>query len=259
MSDEFAGKLALVTGAGQGIGRAVAIGLAKQGAHVVATDLVEDGVGSLVTSLTAMGLACEARKLDVGDAEAVEMLVDELELERPIELLANVAGVLELGSTTALDDDVWRRTFRVNTDGVFHVSRSVARRMKSRARGAIVIVGSNAARVPRVQMAAYAASKAAAHMFAKCLALELAEHGVRCSLVAPGSADQRALWTDAQGAERSIVGNLSGYRLGSPLRRIGGPEDVADAVLFLLSERARQITLHAPAAEDPAPVGVRIP
>ncbi len=184
MADDFAGKLALVTGAGQGVGRAVAIGLAKRGARVIATDLVEDAVRQMGEILQAEGLVCEGRKLDVGDAEAVDLLIDELELEQPVELLANIAGPIDLMAASP-EDDAWRTTIRVYTDGVFNVTRSVARRMKARAGGAIVIVLPEATRLPRMQGAAFAASKAAAHMFAKGLSADLAEHHVRCEVLEP--------------------------------------------------------------------------
>jgi 2,3-dihydro-2,3-dihydroxybenzoate dehydrogenase len=231
MNSDFANKLALVTGAGRGVGRAVAIGLATQGARVLATDLDGDRVAQLARSLRADGLWCEGRALDVGDADAVEMWVDELELTRPIELLANVAGTFDEGVLGAPDAQAWRKTFRVHTDGVFHVSRSVARRMKARKDGAIVIVGAHAACVPRVQAAAYAASKAAAHMFAKCLAHELAEHGVRCSVLGQSV-------PDGPQPGNGVFSVMSGFGAALPLRPIRGAEDVAEAVLHLLSQRA---------------------
>jgi 2,3-dihydro-2,3-dihydroxybenzoate dehydrogenase len=259
VSGEFRGKVALVTGASQGIGRAVARSLARAGAHVIATDIALQGVRTLAHELAQEGLGCEARALDVGDPDAVEGLVAAVESERAIDAVACVAGVLEPGPVLALTDAAWRRTFRVNTDGVFHVARSVGRRMYARSRGAIAIVGSNAGRVPRVEMAAYAASKAATAMFAKCLGLELASRGVRCNVIAPGSTDtpmQRALWRDEQAPARVIAGSLETYRSGIPLQRIAEPDDVVEAVLFLLSDRARQITMHELVVDGGATLGV---
>jgi 2,3-dihydro-2,3-dihydroxybenzoate dehydrogenase len=119
--------------------------------------------------------------------------------------------------------------------------------MITRRRGAIVTVTSNAAGVPRAGMAAYAASKAAAAHFTRCLGLELAAHGIRCNVVAPGSTDtpmQRSLWNEETRDAPVIAGDPATYRTGIPLGRIATPEDIADAVLFLASERARHITLH---------------
>jgi 2,3-dihydro-2,3-dihydroxybenzoate dehydrogenase len=250
---ELEGQTALVTGASQGIGLAVARALIEQGARVIATDIQPD-----VLRLTRELPSCEAHVLDVGDAHAVEALVADVERVRPIELLANVAGVLEMAPVLELSYAAWQRTFRVNCEGVFHVSRAVARRMRERRRGAIVTVASNAARVPRIQMAAYAASKAASAMFSKCLALELAPLGIRCNVVEPGSTDtpmQRALWSDGQGAAHVIAGDLGSYRSGIPLGRLARAEDVAEAVLFLLSPRARQITMHELVVDGGASLG----
>jgi 2,3-dihydro-2,3-dihydroxybenzoate dehydrogenase len=96
-------------------------------------------------------------------------------------------------------------------------------------------------------MAAYAASKAAAVMFTKCLGLELAGDGIRCNVVAPGSTDTpmlRGMWADGDGAATVLAGSPGAYRVGVPLGRIGAAEDVADAVLFLASDLARHITMH---------------
>jgi 2,3-dihydro-2,3-dihydroxybenzoate dehydrogenase len=119
--------------------------------------------------------------------------------------------------------------------------------MIARKRGAIVNVSSNAATTPRASMGAYAASKAAVTQMTRCLGLELAEHGIRCNIVSPGSTDtemQRAMWRTGSSAERVIEGSLADYRLGIPLRKIAQADDIVDSILFLLSDRASHITLH---------------
>ncbi|MEU0227325.1 2,3-dihydro-2,3-dihydroxybenzoate dehydrogenase [Streptomyces sp. NPDC006284] len=243
------GRLALVTGAGRGIGAAVVTALTEQGARVVATDRTPEGVEAL-TDEHGDGRVT-ARALDVTDADAVETLVDEAERALgPLDIVVNVAGVLRASDVVDLTDDDWAATFAVNSTGVFHVSRAAARRMSGRGRGSIVTVASNAAGVPRAGLAAYAASKAAAVMFTKCLGLELAGRGVRCNTVSPGSTltdMQRALWTPGEedaSARRVIDGDLATYRTGIPLGRIADPADIADAVVFLASDRARHITMH---------------
>ncbi|QRK05497.1 2,3-dihydro-2,3-dihydroxybenzoate dehydrogenase [Archangium violaceum] len=251
-------KVALVTGAAQGIGAAVARAL-SEGASIAALDTREEGLSVLVEELRQRGCRAAAFKVDVSDSAAVEAVVERVERELgPIEILANVAGVLRMGSVVSLSDEDWATTFAVNTHGVFHVSRAVARRMVPRKSGVIVTVGSNAAGVPRMQMAAYAASKAASTMFTKCLGLELAQHNIRCNVVSPGSTDtamQRALWADEHGAQAVISGSLETFRLGIPLRRIATPADIADAVAFLVSDRARHITLHDLCVDGGATLG----
>lgn len=240
--------VALVTGAANGIGAAVVRALAAEGVAVGAVDLDESGVDALAAEVGGGVLPVPA---DVRDAALVEQAVRRVERELgPIGLLVNVAGVLRLGPVAELSDEDWAETFAVNTSGVFHTSRAVVRGMVERRAGVIVTVASNAAGVPRVGMAAYAASKAAATMFTKCLGLEVARHGVRCNVVAPGSTDtamQRALWGapgKPPGADAAVLGDPGSYRVGIPLGRIAAPADIADAVLFLASDRARHITMH---------------
>ncbi|GLW93507.1 2,3-dihydro-2,3-dihydroxybenzoate dehydrogenase [Actinokineospora globicatena] len=243
----FAGKIALVTGAGQGIGAAVAAALAAEGAAVAAVDLDPVRVEAVAAEHRTRGAEVRAYPADVSHGDAVDRVVERVENDLgPIDVLVNVAGVLRAGTVLKSTDDDWLSTFAVNSDGVFFVSRAVARRMVPRAAGVIVTVGSNAAGVPRMEMAAYAASKAAATMFTRCLGLELAAHGIRCNVVSPGSTDtamQRALWT-GDGARRVIEGSPESFRVGIPLGRIAESADVADAVLFLASDQARHITMQ---------------
>ncbi|PPK62594.1 2,3-dihydro-2,3-dihydroxybenzoate dehydrogenase [Actinokineospora auranticolor] len=243
----FAGRVALVTGAGQGIGAAVVAALAGEGAAVAAVDLDQVRVEAVAAEHRAQRRQVSAFPADVSYSAAVDQVVERVEDELgPIDVLVNVAGVLRPGAVVKSTNEDWLSTFAVNSDGVFFTSRAVARRMVPRAAGVIVTVGSNAVGVPRVEMAAYAASKAAATMFTRCLGLELAEHGIRCNVVSPGSTDtamQRALWT-GEGARRVIEGSPESYRVGIPLGRVADAADIADAVLFLASDQARHITMQ---------------
>ncbi|GAB2935145.1 2,3-dihydro-2,3-dihydroxybenzoate dehydrogenase [Micromonospora polyrhachis] len=241
----IAGVTALVTGAGQGIGLAVARALQAHGARVAAVDREATGIQRLAQEHPDTILGYRA---DVAQSTEVDEVVATVERDLgPIGILVNVAGVLRVGAVLDYRDTDWATTFAVNTSGVFHTCRAVARRMTPRRQGVIVTVASNAAGVPRVGMAAYAASKAAATMFTKSLGLELAPHGIRCNVVAPGSTDtpmQRALWTGDDDSARVIAGTPDTYRVGIPLGRLAAPEDIADAVLFLVSDQARHITMH---------------
>ena len=273
----FDGKIAIVTGAAGGIGRAVVRLLRESGATVVATDraasMVEvrddhdrasthpsrgeaahahgpgpSGAASADGEGPGAGVAgFHPYPLDVTDADAVDALVARIEADLgPIDLAVNVAGVLSTASVLDLTAGEWRRTFAVNTDGVFHVSQALARVMASRRRGAMVTVSSNAAGIPRQNMAAYAASKAATTMFVRCLGLELAPLGIRCNIVAPGSTRtpmQTGMWTDAGGEARTIAGTLETFKSGIPLGKLAEPEDIAHAVMFLLSEQAGHIAM----------------
>ncbi|MEC5399033.1 2,3-dihydro-2,3-dihydroxybenzoate dehydrogenase [Uliginosibacterium sp. H1] len=234
----FEGTVALVTGAGGGIGAALVRLLQDSGSIVVATD---------IAAPTQQGVTRHAEALDVTDAAAVDALVARVERDiGPIGFGINVAGVLQTGTVDSISDAEWRRVFAVNADGVFHVSRALSRVMGPRRRGAIVTVSSNAAGVPRHGMAAYAASKAASTMFMRCLGLELAPLGIRCNIVAPGSTltpMQTGMWADDSGAAKVIAGLPEIYKAGIPLGKLATPEDVASAVMFLLSDQAGHIAM----------------
>ncbi len=243
---DFTDACVLVSGAASGIGAALTQALLKQGARVIALDQDEAGLARLVAQwpATQLHVAC----VDVSQAQAVNAAVAAGQASLgAIDKLACVAGILQMGKIVDLTDEQWARTFEVNVTGTFNVCRSVAQGMMLRRQGAIVNVSSNAAGTPRASMGAYAASKAAVTQLTRCLALELAEYGIRCNIVSPGSTDtemQRAMWRQGSSAETVIEGSLPNYRLGIPLRKIARPEEIVESILFLLSDRASHITLH---------------
>ncbi|MBF8191537.1 2,3-dihydro-2,3-dihydroxybenzoate dehydrogenase [Nonomuraea sp. K274] len=254
-------KTGLVTGAAGGIGEAVVRALVAEGVAVAALDANAQALAVVVKGLVEEGHVVRGYPVDVSSSVAVDAVVEAAEHELgPISYLVNAAGVLRTGAAIALTDDDWNQTFAVNATGVFHVSRAVARRMIPRRTGAIVTVASNAATTPRWNMAAYAASKAAAAGFTRCLGLEVAKFGIRCNVVAPGSTNTpmlTSLWSEGGGdaLRASLDGAPEQFRLGIPLGRLAEPEDVADAVLFLLSPRAAHITLHDLTVDGGAALG----
>ncbi|MDA0563942.1 2,3-dihydro-2,3-dihydroxybenzoate dehydrogenase [Streptomonospora sp. S1-112] len=254
------GTTALVTGAAGGIGAAVARALAREGAAVALVDRAREGVDRLAADLAADGHDVLALAADVRrDAEARSAVAAVEDRLGPLDHLVNAAGVLRLGPAWELSDDQWAESLGVNATGVFTMSRAAAARMVPRGRGAIVTVTSNAAGTARKGMAAYAASKAASEMFTKCLGLELAEHGIRCNTVAPGSTDTpmlHSMWAGSADRARTLDGDPAAYRVGIPLRRLAAPEDVAAAVAFLLSDSARHITMHTLTVDGGATLGV---
>lgn len=258
--NEWKDRVALVTGAAQGIGKTIARALAERGSIVAAADQNADGLDELVSDLKNNGLQAAGFPVDVGQSEAVARMVERIERDLgPICILINNAGLLRTGEVQSFRDEDWAAVFAVNATGVFNVSRAVSRHMMARRSGSIVTVSSNAAAVPRMSMAAYAASKAAATHFTRSLGLELARYNIRCNVVSPGSTDtpmQRSLWSDENGAESVIRGSQESFKVGIPLQRIASPADIADAVLFLVSDKARHITMHDLRVDGGATLGV---
>lgn len=193
--------------------------------------------------------------LDLCNSSQVQSCVQKIEKDcGAIDALACVAGILHPGNVLDISEKEWLATFNMNVHGNYYLCRAVASAMRPRKKGAIVAVGSNAARVPRVGMAAYCASKAALTSLIKCLGLELAKDNIRCNIVSPGSTDTAMQTQLLDEADNSIAredfinsvikGSLATHRCGIPLGRIAEPSAIADSLVFLLSPQARHITLQ---------------
>lgn len=241
----FSNRAAFVTGAAGGIGLALVAALHAAGARVFATDIPEalDGLPEWDSSNEAV----HWHGLDVSDPLAVaDCVALAEETVGPLSLAVHAAGILSTTSVLDLTPAEWERVMSVNAGGCFNVLQALGRVMLPRGKGSIVVVGSNAAGVPRQNMAAYAASKAAIAMLTRCVGLELAGHGIRCNILAPGSTltpMQTGMWADESGAAKVIAGDPSSYRTGIPLGKLAAPEDIAAAAMFLLSDQAGQITM----------------
>ncbi|WP_219507889.1 2,3-dihydro-2,3-dihydroxybenzoate dehydrogenase [Nonomuraea ceibae] len=234
--------VALVTGAAGGIGSAICHAFASAGARVAAVDMAKRPL----RELTAVQPRLTPYAADVSDEAAVDAVVTAVERELgPITVCVHAAGVLSAAPVVDTTAAQWRAMFAVNAEATFAVARAVARVMIPRRRGVIITVASNAASLPRADLAAYAASKAAAAMFTRCLGLELAPYGIRCNVVAPGSTDTAMLRATGQDPAAAIAGAPERWRLGIPLGRVADPGDIAAAVTFLASDQARHITMQS--------------
>lgn len=231
---KLAGRKALVTGAGGGIGRATAIALAAEGARVWLADIDVDGVSAVAKHI---GKAAQPVQMDVSDNAAIVQAVDAVDREAEgIDLLVNAAGTYALQPWLEIDADVWDRVFAINTRGMMLTLQAVARSMIAHGKGGSIInVASAAGRRGDPNSVAYSASKAAAISITQSAALGLAPYGIRVNAIAPGPVDT-AMWADVVRL-RSERGDHSARQMVArlPLGRISTAEEQAQAVVFLAS------------------------
>jgi 2-hydroxycyclohexanecarboxyl-CoA dehydrogenase len=229
----FNDKIAIVTGGGQGIGRAISEKLAAEGATVVVTDLVGQNA-----SQTADGLpGAIAIGVDVTDRQAVQAVADQvLQLFGHVDVLVNNAGWDKASAFVDSDPDDWDRAIAVNLYGVLHTCKAVLPIMAAQGSGAVVNLGSDAGRVGSSGEAVYSAAKGGVIAFTKSLAREMARHQVRVNCVCPGPTDT-ALFASFAGPKLREA-----LTKAIPFRRLGQPADVANVVAFLASDEAAFVT-----------------
>ncbi|YCO02866.1 2,3-dihydro-2,3-dihydroxybenzoate dehydrogenase [Vibrio sp. VNB-15] len=247
---EFKGKLCLVTGAGQGIGLACTKSLLEQGARVIACDVTQTSLDALKQSLPE-NLKPQTLLIpfDLADTNAIQHACHSLKQDHLIpDCIVTCAGTLHLESILELPFEALSKTLDVNLKGTMLLTQQLAKLLvENGKKGAIVAVGSNAADTPRIKMSAYCTSKSGLHMWIQCLGLELAEHGIRCNIVSPGSTRtpmQEQMWNESYGERETIQGNLASHRMGIPLNKIAETKDITNAIEFLLSDKAGHITMH---------------
>jgi NAD(P)-dependent dehydrogenase (short-subunit alcohol dehydrogenase family) len=238
------GKTALVTGAAQGIGRAIALALGESGAAVAVNDICPDS-GGTADAIQALGRQSIFTQGDISSREDVERILAEAEgALGGIDILVNNAGVNTSGPQRRpiheYDESEWHRILSVDLDGVFYCCRAAAPRMIARGGGVIINISSVMGMHPARMQLAYSSAKAAVINFTRSVALELAPHGIRANVIAPGStltSGTRALFYNPQ--QQSQADELMKF---IPLGRPGVPEDIARAAVFLASDAASYIT-----------------
>ena len=229
--------VAVVTGAARGIGKAVCLALARDGADVVVSDVDLDAAQATAELVTARGRRGYAQRTDVASEEQIVALIkDAVRQHGGLDVLVNNAGVITMCPIAELSAAQWDRTMAINLRSVFLASREALRVMCARGRGKIVNVASLAAKIGGYAAPAdYAASKAGVITLTKSLALAGAARGVNVNAVAPGPIDTDLTRAWGEQVNRDFAANI-------PFKRYGTAEEVAEAVAFLASDRARYIT-----------------
>ena len=232
------GQVALVTGASRGIGRAIALKLAAEGAFVVATATSESGAIATVESITAQNGAGRAAKLDVVSAAEVEALIKSIIADQGrLDILVNNAGITKDGLLMRMKEDDWDAVLDTNLKGAFLCTREASKIMTKARYGRIVNISSVVGEMGNAGQANYCASKAGMFGMTKSAARELAKRNVTVNAVAPGYIETDMTAELPEKVRESLM-------LQIPLERLGSADDIANAVLFLVSPFSSYITGH---------------
>ncbi|MDY7545241.1 SDR family oxidoreductase [Glaciimonas sp. CA11.2] len=233
----LAQQVCVVTGAGSGIGRSIATAFGKAGARVVVLDVNPEGSAETVREIIDAGGQAIAIHCNVADPASIEAAADfSLAAFGPCDVLVNNAGLIRAGGLDTLPVEEWNLLLSVNLTGYFLCSQIFGRQMRAKGKGALVHVASIAGSNPTAFSGAYSVAKAGVTMLSQQLAVEWGAQGIRSNAVHPGM-----ILTPLSAAMYDQPGVLEQRSKAIPIGRIGKPEDVADAVLFLASDRASYI------------------
>ena len=228
-------RVALITGAGQGIGAGIARVLGDAGAKVVVNDLVEDRVEESVSTLQSSGVDAMGVASDVGTAEGAEaMVAGAIDAHGRVDILVNNAGIARDSWLVKMTDENWDDVMRVNAKSQFLTSRAAAPHMMEQEHGRIVNISSRAW-LGGPGQANYAASKGAVISLTRTLALEMARYKITANCIAPALVDTPLFQALEEGVKERLVKTI-------PLKRVGTPEDIGHAVLYLASDEASYVT-----------------
>jgi NAD(P)-dependent dehydrogenase (short-subunit alcohol dehydrogenase family) len=240
----FEGRTALVTGGAAGIGRATTEQLAAEGAHVVVTDVDTEGGEETVDLIEEAGESAEFRELDVTDAEEFEAVVKDVAAESGLDVVVNNAGIgHEATSVEETELSTRDRVIDVNCKGVWNGCRAALPIMKGQESGAIVNVASLGGMIGLPKQAAYTLTKGAVLNFTRTVAAETGPYGVRANAVCPGFIETslgEAFFAQQDDPEKARKRMEAQY----PMKRLGKPEEVADAIAYLASDEASYVTGH---------------
>jgi 3-oxoacyl-[acyl-carrier protein] reductase len=230
-------RSAIVTGAGQGIGRAIALGLAREGAGVAIADVNEESANTVKKEVEAAGGTALAISADVSNEDSVAAMVETtLQEFRRVDILVNNAGIFPTSSVEEMSEADWDRVIGTNLIGSFLCARAVVPKFLNQGSGRIISLTSGRAFQGAKNGAHYAASKAGIIGFSKSLALELAPHGITVNVICPGITDT------AQPRGHQTEEQIYAQAQRIPMGRIGQPEDLVGPVIFLASDAAAFIT-----------------
>ena len=234
----LSGRVCVVTGGGGGIGRAVALSLAQAGARVAAIDRDERGLDTTQAELRDLGVDHAVASCDTSSPESVTSAAEKIEKSLgPCHVLVNTAAVLRPGGLDTLSLAEWNAVLAVNLTGYFLCAQIFGRQMRARGGGSIVHISSVAGSNAQGHSGAYSVSKAGVIMLSQQLANEWGPHGIRSNVVSPG-----LVVTPMSQSFYDTPGVAERRKAVVPMRRIGMPQDMADAILFLASDRASYIS-----------------
>lgn len=240
-------KVTLITGAASGMGRAMALGYAREGAHVVIGDLDEQGAAAVVDEITAAGGSAQAERLDVADPDSARAVVERVVAARGrLDALVNNAGIGLIKTVWDTTPGEWYKIFAVNVKGLFFCSQAALEPMRAQGSGKIINLASIAGRRGEALVAAYCASKAAVISITQSTALAAAEHGINVNAMAPGVVDT-PYWEQVDRQFGELLGKEPGQHFRDvsnsiPLGRAEQPADVVPLAVFLAGSGSDYIT-----------------